>query len=357
MVFHRLRESKTFKRVTAWTKRHERLWIPLMLVGGLSADVIQFSALNIEEKFAIMGLYLVVSTGTLLLMFYPKAGETRGLRSLRLASPFAHQFAVGGLLSTSLLFYWFSGDISVSWPIILLVVVFMLSNEFFRKHFLRPTAQVGVLMFSLFSLTAVLFSFVFNSLDPLVFFSAGLASLVFMAVFTMAFARVGQLAHRRKLMFSTILVVFGLMNAAYFLNIIPPIPLSIRSAGVYHTVVRNGQTYDLSGEPETWWQKLLPGQTIHVRPTESLYAYSAIFAPADLSTTIVHEWQYYDASTKDWKTAAVLSFSISGGRDDGYRGYSKKSHLTPGKWRVNVKTTRGQVLGRIPFTVVTQEVL
>ena len=46
-----------------------------------------------------------------------------------------------------------------------------------------------------------------------------------------------------------------------------------------------------------------------------------------------------------------MSFTLSGGRDEGYRGYSLTSNLAPGKWRVRMETERGQVMGRIGFTV------
>ena len=40
-----------------------------------------------------------------------------------------------------------------------------------------------------------------------------------------------------------------------------------------------------------------------------------------------------------------------GGRDGGYRGYSIKNDVTAGKWRVNVKTGDGKLIGRVGFTV------
>lgn len=344
--------AKTLQRLTAWIKRHERCFIPLMLLGGLSGDVIQYSALDIREKFILQAVYVIVATGGLLLITHPQDFTNRALKTLKAIAPFLHQFAVGGLLSTSLLFYWFSGDVSVTWPILLIVALFMLSNEFLREHFLRPGVQVGVLSFSMFSLLSILFSFVFNSLEPMVFVEAGIASLGFMFIFVLLLARVSNLSARLKPMMVTITAVFALMNISYFLHIIPPIPLSIRAAGIYHNVVRVNNDYVLTGENETWLDKLIPGQTLHVSAADSLYAYTAIFAPAELSTTIVHEWQYYADSKNKWLTEAAISFPMVGGRDEGYRGYTTKSHLIPGTWRVNVETTRGQILGRINFQVV-----
>lgn len=323
-----------------------------MLLGGLLTDIIQFTTFDIRLQFSIIGVYLLVAAASLVITVYPKALEIPRLRWWRLIAPLTYQFVIGNLLSASLLFYWFSGAFSVSWPIIILVAFLMLSNEFLRQHFLRPTVQVGVLAFALFSLAAIFFSFLFNSLEPIIFVEAGVASLILMLALVMILIHVGRLQDHRPAMLLTVVAIFGLLNAGYFLNVIPPIPLAIREAGFYHDLRRVDGEYLLSGEEESWLENLFPGQTVRLGPTDPLYAYTAIFAPVDLSTTIVHEWQFYDPSSNQWTTVSSLSFSVSGGRHEGYRGYSRKSHLTPGKWRVNVQTLRGQVLGRMTLTVV-----
>ncbi|MDZ7682102.1 MAG: DUF2914 domain-containing protein [Fodinibius sp.] len=40
------------------------------------------------------------------------------------------------------------------------------------------------------------------------------------------------------------------------------------------------------------------------------------------------------------------------GRQRGYRGYTFKESIWPGRWHVNVTTGEGLVLGRIDFTVI-----
>jgi hypothetical protein len=79
--------------------------------------------------------------------------------------------------------------------------------------------------------------------------------------------------------------------------------------------------------------------------------FTAICAPAGLTTTIVHEWQHYDEAKREWVTDETIPFFIVGGREAGYRGYSVKTDLTEGSWRVNVKTEFGQVIGRVSFRV------
>ena len=46
-----------------------------------------------------------------------------------------------------------------------------------------------------------------------------------------------------------------------------------------------------------------------------------------------------------------LAYVITGGRSDGYRGYTLVNSYQNGKWRCSVETTRGQVLGRELFTI------
>jgi len=129
------------------------------------------------------------------------------------------------------------------------------------------------------------------------------------------------------------------------------VPLSIREAGIYHDVRRMGAAYALTGDDETSLERLWPGQTIRADGDGRIYAYAAIFAPTELETDIHHRWQWHDPSTETWIDSGRFSYGIRGGREEGYRGYTFKTGLAPGKWRVIVETARGQELGRIPFTL------
>lgn len=69
----------------------------------------------------------------------------------------------------------------------------------------------------------------------------------------------------------------------------------------------------------------------------------------------MHHWQYYDEAKGEWVSRDRLAFSITGGNRTGYRGYSFKARAEAGKWRVDVETERGQVLGRISFRILPAE--
>ena len=53
-----------------------------------------------------------------------------------------------------------------------------------------------------------------------------------------------------------------------------------------------------------------------------------------------------------WRVTDRMGFEVAGGRDGGFRWYSRKRTIAPGQWRVDVVTDRGQTLGRIDFTVL-----
>jgi hypothetical protein len=72
-----------------------------------------------------------------------------------------------------------------------------------------------------------------------------------------------------------------------------------------------------------------------------------------MTTRITHRWQWWDARTKHWSTQSVVSFAISGGREQGYRGYSVKSNIRPGEWRVNIDAEDGRLIGRVGFSVAS----
>jgi hypothetical protein len=142
------------------------------------------------------------------------------------------------------------------------------------------------------------------------------------------------------------------MNVFYFTNILPPLPLSSAAAGIYHSVWRVPGAYMGTSEAEPWQVQYLGlTPTLHVVLGESLSAYSSVFAPTAIMTTIVHEWQWYDPIQKQWVTRATISYSIAGGRDGGYRGYSTAFMNLMGQWRVNIETTDGRLIERLPFTV------
>lgn len=342
-----------YQKIKDFFIRYERLLMPATLILGFLVDYITFTNIQISITLILLLIYWFIGgVSIIVIKLYDAEKLSRKFRYVRLVAPLLIQFTFGALLGGSFIFYWFSGTISVSWPFILIIAVLMFSNDVFRHNFQKPLVQLSVYFFITLSLFSIVLPFFFNSLNPALFVLAGLLSLALFYLYIKILSHIKEFTKEQKDHFFILsFSIFMIMNFFYFSNIIPPIPLSLREAGVYHSVQRSGGGYVLRGEAENFWQKIIPGQTIHLTQGESAYVYTAIFAPGELRTTIVHRWQYYDEDQKTWVDKDRLSFTVTGGRKEGFRGYSTKSSLLAGKWRVYVETPRGQVLGRKRFNV------
>jgi hypothetical protein len=345
------------RRLKAIYEKYERILIPGFLVVGFNFDVVTFRTLEVAVTLQLLFVYAIVAGLTLAYIHIYDARQDHKkvvFGYLRFLAPLVSQISFGALLSSALLFYWFSGSFSVSWPLFALITGVMISSEIFRNVYMKPAVQFSVYNFVMLSYFSVLLPFVLRSLSGWIFILSGILSTLIVVILVLLLTKISpQIEKQRLQILGAVLSVFVLMSAFYFFKLIPPLPLSIREAGIYHDIVRLKKDYTLVGEEETFWQGLLPGQTIHASLSESVYAYTAIFAPADLSTVIYHRWEYKDPATGKWVERGLLSFTARGGRPEGYRGYTRKTGLNPGRWRVTVENSRGQVLGRLPFTVET----
>jgi hypothetical protein len=266
------------------------------------------------------------------------------------------QFLFGGLLSTFLVFYFRSGSLRVSWPFFLVLGAAFVANEKLKLHYARLTFQISFFFLSLFCFTIFILPVVLHSIGPLVFLLSGAVSLVLVYLFLRLLRSVaGQnLATQSRTLRTYIVLIFVTINVLYFLNLIPPIPLSLQDASVNHAVTRNAEgNYSAQSEEPGPFHFFRLIETFHATPGAPVYAYSAIFSPTSLNTKIVHEWQFYQPK-RGWTTMSRIELPIRGGRGGGYRTYSVRTGITAGAWRVNVESRNGALLGRLRFNVVLQ---
>jgi len=146
------------------------------------------------------------------------------------------------------------------------------------------------------------------------------------------------------------------MNGLYFYNLIPPIPLSLKDSGVYYEISKDANSQYVGRYEKTDWKSyFIMYDDFRINPGASVYAYSAVFSPTDLNTTIRHVWQYHNEYLGKWVDYSRVELPLFGGRGGGFRTYSVKTGLIAGQWRVNVENIRGQVIGRIRFNIVPTE--
>lgn len=346
---------KSVEELAQWYMRYVS---PLALLAGFLADnLILLRRVDLWTSNLLLFFYLALAASCILVLNLIETGRLHAAWILRATPliPVVAQFAFGGLFSGYLSLYSRSAAFAMSWVFVLLLAGLLLGNERFVRFYMRFSFQMSIFFMVLMSFFIFFLPVIFKQIGPWMFVASGLAAL---GVFTL-FVRLLStfvpevIARDRTAVARYVAIIFLTFNILYFAGAIPPLPLALKDAGIYHNVMRAGNDYSLTTEPLPWYDFLLRyNPEFHYTTDESAYAWSATFAPTGLATIILHEWQRYDEIQKEWITTDTVRFSIVGGRDGGYRGYSIKTGLTPGAWRVNVLTRYGHLIGRISFTAI-----
>ena len=130
----------------------------------------------------------------------------------------------------------------------------------------------------------------------------------------------------------------------------PPVPLSLKSAGLYHSLLVTGSRYRVEYETPPWWRFWAhQDNPVHLVPGDTLYALTPIFAPTGLAEEVFHRWYWFDPEQGSWIFIEGIPLGVKGGRDAGYRGYSQKRLNQGGAWKILVTTSEGLTLGRLRF--------
>ncbi len=348
------------ERFRSLFRKYERYVSPITLAIGFTFDNLTLRRIDVFYSNFLLISYLFISASSIMLLNIHETRRTRDQKerseTIHAISVFMMQFCLGGLFSASFLFYSRSGSLIASWPFLLMLVVYIAGNELLRKNYIRLSFQIGVFFTALFSYLIFFLPVILGRMGDSIFLLAGIASLIITALFVyiLSWAAPERTMRSAPVIILAVGGLFAIINSLYFTNLIPPIPLALKQAGIYRSVEKLADgTYVTVGEKQTWFSVFAPDPVLHADPGASLYALSAVFAPANLDTDIVHEWQRYDAGDKKWVTVSDVDLSITGGREAGFRTFSQKTGVYSGLWRVNVETPRGQLIGRLSFTVAT----
>ncbi len=337
----------------------------IAFIAGFIIDNLTLTRIDLLYNH-IYFLALIVLGGACIMLFQmtdttqlPRMFLLRMIHRYRIVLPIAVQFVFGSLLSGFLIFYTRGASLVASWPFLLVLLLLFFGNEFMRSRYEQLFFQINVFFFLLFSYMTFLLPVILRTIGDMVFLASGFSSLCLILLFLLLLRSVTPqliMTHRRMLLVS-IGCIYLVFNLFYFLNLIPPLPLSLSNVGIYHRITRTPENgYLTAYEKSAWYTPWRDTSSVfHTAAQENVYCFSAVFAPARLSTTIVHDWQYFDEAKGRWTQQSRFSYTIEGGRDGGYRGYSFRRNPTPGKWKCNIQNERGQTLGTITFTVKKTE--
>jgi len=305
---------------------------------------------------AVLGV-LVILTGRLQLGLIPATPAITSWNALSLihrAQPHLAkglQFLLGGLFSAYAIFYSQSTSFSTTAIFLGIIVGFLIANEFLSNRY--SSLKMLVSLFALVTLSFFTFFLpvLTGWMNSVVFVTGALITgAVVWKIVRLTFQGAPNVSLRT--IFTMSLPAFALVvlcTVLYFLNWIPPIPLSLKFGGVYHQIEKHHDEYSLTYEKGPWYE-IGKHSDDRVGIDAPVYCFSSVFAPVTLQTTIYHHWQWRPFHEHaSFITTDRIPITISGGREKGYRMYTMKHRVQPGEWRVNVETDDGRILGRMTF--------
>jgi len=256
------------------------------------------------------------------------------------------QFFFGGIFSALFIFYFLSSSDLPGYFFVLVLAAILIGNEFLQSRYSELT-----LSWAFFTLSATMFfnfalAHLFRSISTFWFYLGTLLALLLVLALR-------KTSRRESGSVKPSIGLAGVMLLLHLFNVIPPVPLVKKEMFIAHALHRLSGGYEATIESPRWRFWRTSSATFHRRPGERVYCFTSVFVPNGIRTTIRHRWEF---DTEDgWRTADVRSFSIEGGRQAGYRGYTYKQNVTPGRWRVTAESESGAAIGIVQVEVVEGE--
>ncbi len=331
---------------------------------GVAYDSVTLTRIDRLQDNLLVLIYLlllgvlIVLTGRLGIELAPDREQLATLSPLprwvlhsRPYYPMAVQFLLGGLFSTYTIFYLRSATLTSTAIFFALLVVLLVGNEFLRDRLSSLRLLVSLYALACFAFLTFFLPVTTGLMNASIFLvGAGLSAGVTFRVVQLIYRKNPDRSKREAVgVTAPAFALIGLLVGFYFLNWIPPVPLSMKFGGFYHKVNKTGDRFELSFEKK-WYQVGKRSDTTFPAD-EPIYCFTAVFAPVDLNTTVYHHWYFLANDSKPFTHAVKIPIKISGGREGGYRAYTFKQRLNPGDWRVDLETEDRRIVGRVSVRV------
>ena len=331
---------------------HRHFFLPaLAFLGGFLWDAFTLGRYVRTSDLLILAGYLLVAAGiTLWLGRRDTAGviENPALPAWRLRAPYMLlQFLFGSLLSALFILYFRSAShvMAILWSLGLAGL--LVANEFLEDHYKRQTLSWALLGFCAILLFNFSVPFLIGSIHATWFYCSTLIGALLVHWLHERSGQAGRIVF--------VWIIAGVLSLAYLVDAIPPVPLVKRDVQIGLRLESHDGTITLMTESTPFWQRWQPWQDdVRLPPGEKLYCVSSVFAPIGLETQLFHRWQYKDPQ-RGWVTMSRIGFALTGGRQQGFRGYTYKQNVQPGSWRVAVETENGRTVSVYHFKVVAAD--
>lgn len=345
-------------RFRSFIRRHEKYLPVIFFTGGFIFDSLTLGRIDRVYDLSVLCLHMTSLTITLYLYNLMDDGkwENTFLERFQLYFPLAIQFSLGALASAYVIYFSRSVSLSKTITFFVILVALLFANELLKKRISNKYLQFSLYFFVSFTFFTFIIPVFIKKMNTPVFIFSGLVSLA-VTLSLIAFIYRKSPSTRAEIritkLIGIILVMYATINVFYFTNLIPPVPLALKSGMVAHKVQEKNNNYLVTYERDDWYifwrdHRL---KFIH-QPGERVFVFASIFAPTEINKSISHRWKWFNESTDSWEVTDNIGYKIMGGRDAGYRGYTYKDHVKPGEWEVDVITEEGLILGVIDFEII-----
>lgn len=260
------------------------------------------------------------------------------------------QFCFGNLYSALVICYFKSSGSIASFSIVLILAALLVGNEFLKEKY----ENFGICLAFLCLLGTMFFNFLIphlvHGMGPFWFFLSTLLSAV---VCYLLWTKSSRDFSRKKRFLVAPVAICLILFIAYLANWIAPVPLVLKQQIVCKNF--NRETYSCDADKPSFWQRIgFKGASIHKDEGDEVYFMSSVYAPAELKAPVEFRWYYKEPSTNKFQLTDKITSSrmvVRGGRDAGYRSYSKKKNIPPGTYKVETAYKDGAVIGAKTFKV------
>lgn len=337
------------KPLLAFIQRHPTLLALISFAAGFAFSLWREKPIDSQSALALQALTLFIIFILIILELRFKFGgwtpSSRLQKFWRFQELFVH-FLLGGLLRGYAIFFLKSSGTTAPLIFLTVLLLLLLCNEIPFVQTKGPLIRTLLWTLSLCCYLTFLVPVFLHRLGPEVFtLSLICAFLALLIGHFLIGKRVPSLI-RRKFYFWPALTTLLLYLALYHLAAIPPVPLMLTQFKIVHEVEKS---------KNDWFT--LRYQTPHQDKSDFLYAEGdkamAIFklvAPAFFEEDLVLIWQIKNQSK--WEDTDRILIKLQGGRKEGFRGSTEKSHMRPGSWRVRLETVDGREISNLKFKVV-----
>jgi len=336
--------------------RYEKFMPATSFFAGFLWDNLTINRIDAWSDNIILLLYLAILTGFIILfqIDHHTPLSSSFFEKYRHWVPSVIQFLFGGMFSTYVVFYFQSASFGKTLIFVAFLMVLLIANEFLSKRLTSLYLLLSLYFFVTFSFFIFFIPVVTHAMNLFTYILGGAIGVLLPigVVLILDRRQIFETGLSRKKHIGIILLLYIVFNLFYFLNIIPPVPLSLKEIGIYHHAARQNDFYALRYIKPPWYAFFRKSdKSFSYTEGDTVFCYAAVFAPTDLTKKILHQWEFYSPAQEEWITTDRAAYVLTGGRDGGYRGYTYKKNVQPGSWRVSVLTGDNLILGSISFEI------